>query len=107
MWMGRTGSYREYTGVGTYSDIFLTSHAQSIKRAVNSPFKVYPKFTWGFPGGTVVKNLPADAGNSRRRFNPWVLGEGNGKLLQYSCLASSTDRGTWRATVHGVTKSGT
>ena len=34
-------------------------------RAVNSPFKVYPRFTWGFPGGTVVKNLPADAGNSR------------------------------------------
>ena len=34
-------------------------------RAVNSPFKVYPKFTWGFPGGTVVKNLPANAGDSR------------------------------------------
>ena len=28
--------------------------------------------------------------------------EGNGKPLQYSCLGSLTDRGTWQATVHGV-----
>ena len=32
-------------------------------------------------------------------------GEGNGDPLQYSCLENSMDRGTWRATVHGVTKS--
>ena len=31
-------------------------------------------------------------------------GEGNGNPLQYSCLENSTDRGTWRAIVHGVTK---
>ena len=31
--------------------------------------------------------------------------EGNGNPLQYSCLENSTDRGTWWATVHGVTKS--
>ena len=30
--------------------------------------------------------------------------EGNGYLLQYSCLEYSTDREAWRATVHGVTK---
>ena len=29
-------------------------------------------------------------------------GEGNGNPLQYSCLESLTDRGGWRATVHGV-----
>ena len=34
-------------------------------------------------------------------------GEGNGYPLQYSCLKNSIDRGTWRATVHGVTKSQT
>ena len=34
-------------------------------------------------------------------------GEGNGNPLQYSCLENSTDRGAWRATVHGVTKSQT
>ena len=31
-------------------------------------------------------------------------GEGNGTLLQYSCLENSMDRGAWRATVHGVEK---
>ena len=32
-------------------------------------------------------------------------GEGSGHLLQYSCLENPMDRGAWRATVHGVTKS--
>ena len=32
------------------------------------------------------------------------LGEGNGSLIQYSCLRNTLDRGAWRATVHGVTK---
>ena len=30
---------------------------------------------------------------------------GNGNPFQYSCLESSTDRGAWQATVHGVAKS--
>ena len=34
-------------------------------------------------------------------------GEGNGSPLQYSCLENPMDRGAWRATVHGVTKSQT
>ena len=34
-------------------------------------------------------------------------GSGNGNLLQYSCLEKSMDGGAWRATVHGVAKSGT
>ena len=34
-------------------------------------------------------------------------GEGNGNPLQYSCLENPTDRGDWRATVHGVAKSRT
>ena len=32
-------------------------------------------------------------------------GEGNGTPLQYSCLENPMDRGAWRATVHGVTRS--
>ena len=36
-----------------------------------------------------------------------VTGEGNGNPLQYSCLENRMDRGTWWATVHGVTKSRT
>ena len=35
------------------------------------------------------------------------LGGGNGNPLQYSCLENPMDRGTWQATVHGVTKSQT
>ena len=31
-------------------------------------------------------------------------GEGKGYPLQYSCLENSMDRGTWQATVHGVTE---
>ena len=34
-------------------------------------------------------------------------GEGNGTLLQYSCLGNAMDREAWQATVHGVTKSQT
>ena len=46
------------------------------------------------PGGTVVKNLPANAEDS-----DWIPGlgrppgEGNGNPLQYSCLGNSMDRG--------------
>ena len=43
-------------------------------------------------------------------FDPWVRktpGGGNGHPLQYSCLEQSTDRGAWRSTVHGATKSWT
>ena len=34
-------------------------------------------------------------------------GEGNSNLLLYSCLGNPMDRGAWRATVHGITKSQT
>ena len=34
-------------------------------------------------------------------------GEGNGNPLQHSCLENPVDRGTWQATVHGVTESDT
>ena len=36
-----------------------------------------------------------------------ILGEGNGTLLQYSCLENPMDGGAWWATVHGVAKSQT
>ena len=60
----------------------------------------------GFPGGSVVKNLPANAGDagsipeSRR-----LPADENDKPIQYSCLGNSTDRGAWRATVRGVAES--
>ena len=36
----------------------------------------------------------------------YIIGEGNGNLLQYSCLENPVDRGAWLATVHGVTRVG-
>ena len=56
----------------------------------------------------MVKNLPARAGDARDTGSIPGLGrspgEGNGNLLQYSCLEISSHRGAWRATVHGVTE---
>ena len=59
----------------------------------------------GSPGGSVVKNLPANAGDIGF-ISEWgkFPGEGNGNPLQYSCLGNPMDRGAWQATVHGVVK---
>ena len=58
-----------------------------------------------------MKNLPANAGDIRDAGSIPGLerspGGGHGNALQYSCLETSMDRGAWRATVHGVTKSQT
>ena len=61
----------------------------------------------GFPGGSVVKNLPASTEVSLISWLGRPPGEGNGEPFQYSCLKNSMDRGAWWATVHGVTKSQT
>ena len=65
----------------------------------------------GFPGGSVVKNLPANAGETGDVLlclgQEDSLGGGNGNPLQYSCLENPMDRGAWQATVHRVTKSQT
>ena len=65
----------------------------------------------GFPGGTVIKNLPATVGNARDEGSIPGSGRspggGNGNPLQYSCVGNPMDRGVWGATVHGVAKSQT
>ena len=64
-----------------------------------------------FPSGTVVKNLPANAGNARDMGSILMSGRsirvGNGNPFQYSCLENSMDRGAWRAIAHRVAKSWT
>ena len=62
----------------------------------------------GFPGGSVVKNLSANARNAGL-IPGWgrFPGEENGKLLQYSCLENPMDGGAWQAIVHVVAKSRT
>ena len=56
----------------------------------------------------VVKNSLANTGDVGS-IPGWgrSLGRGNGTPLQYSCLGNPMDRGAWRATVYGVTKSQT
>ena len=65
----------------------------------------YTHICWGFPGGPVVKNPPANAGDTS--LIPGLgrsPGEGNDNPLQYSCLGNPMDRGACWAKVHGVTK---
>ena len=65
-------------------------------------------WNWGFPGDSVIKNPPANAGDARLiPGSGRSPGEGNGNPLQYSCLGNSIDRGTWWATAHVVAKSQT
>ena len=62
-------------------------------------------------GALVVKNPSANAGDIRDVGLIPGLGRspggGYGSPLQYSCLENPMDRGAWRATVYGVTKSRT
>ena len=59
----------------------------------------------GFPVGSVVKNLPANAGDAGS-----IPGSGkspaerNSNSLQYSCQGNPMDRGAWWARVYGVAK---
>ena len=61
-----------------------------------------------FSGGTVVMNLPDNAGGTRDAGSIPGSGRspggGNGNPLQYSCLGNSIDRGAWWAAVYGFTK---
>ena len=62
----------------------------------------------------MVKNLHANAGDTGKRHNvrdtgliPGLgqsPGGGYGNSIQYSCMGNSMDRGTWKATLHTVTK---
>ena len=61
-----------------------------------------------FPGGTMLKNPPANAGDVG--LIPWSEkspGVENGNLFQYSCMENLLDRGAWRATNHMITRSQT
>ena len=57
----------------------------------------------GFWGGSVVKNLPANAGDA-----VLILGSGRSpgeeNPLKYTYLRNPMDRGAWQATVRGVAK---
>ena len=62
----------------------------------------------GFLGGSVVKDLPANAGDLGSILGLGRSpGGGHGNPLQYSCLWNPTDREAWQATVYGAAKSQT
>ena len=67
-----------------------------------------PGVWWGFPGVSDGKASACNAGDlgliPGLERSP---AEGNGYLLQCSCLKNSTDRVAWHALAHGVAKSGT
>ena len=68
-----------------------------LQREINVAFKISFIWSWGFPSGSVVKNLPAMQAIQEK----WVwspgqedpLREGNGNWLQYSCLENPMDGG--------------
>ena len=64
-------------------------------------------YSKGFPGGSGVKNPPGMQETWVRSLG-WEdpLGEGHGNPLRYSCLENPMDGEAWRATGHGVAKSG-
>ena len=50
----------------------------------------------GFPGGSVVKNLATNEGDTGSiPGSGRSPGEGNDNPLQYSCLGTPTDKGAW------------
>ena len=64
-------------------------------------------FPWGFPGNSVVRNPPANAGDAG--LTPGLgrsPGEENGNPVWYSFLENSMDRGAWQATVMGLQRVG-
>ena len=80
--------------------------------AIHTPTYMYLlwalQILWWLPWDVnlIVFLLYLESSNTSPTPTP-LPGEGKGNPLQYSCLGNSMDRGAWRATVHGVTKSQT
>ena len=63
-------------------------------------FRTLPERGMGFPGGSVVKNQPTNAGDAGSILGSGRSpGGGNGKPVHYSCLENPLDRGAWQAAV--------
>ena len=83
-----------------------TSDLQSVR--IKTALKCFLEGTipgLGFPGSSVVKNLPANAGDTGL-----IAGlersprKGNGNPFQCSCLGNPADREAWQTTARGVAK---
>ena len=86
----------------------VTEGVQPLRQQKSESSKGYILMEKGFLGGSVIKDLPANAGDKGDM--DLIPGlerspeEGYGNPLQYSGLENPKDRGAWQATVHGVAK---
>ena len=84
------GSWNHLHRIGIQTLVLLISHV-----LISNLTQIFPLtfnyFNMGFPGDSVVKNLPANVGDSG---SPGVR---NGNPLHYSCLENSMDRRAWWA----------
>ena len=91
-----------------FHDRFFSIHFDFDKYCIKIVFCCVLSLTFwlgSFPSGSVVKNLPANAGDTGSiPGSGRPPGEGNGNSLLYSCLGNPRDRRAWRAPVHGVAK---
>ena len=82
-----------------------------IKKSINQRFqrgcREKGALLLGLLDSAVVKNLPANVGDTSLIPGSGISPEGNGNPLQCSCLEKSHGRGAWPATVHRVAKSWT
>ena len=98
-------------GFGKKLDMTLFRDSQTLLMAYRRAFDLesllgLQQAQVGFPGGSVVKNLPISTGDVS--LIPGLgrsPGGRHGNPLQYSCLENPMDQGAWRAMVHRVTKS--
>ena len=72
---------------------------------LHSAFFFFFNSSVGFPGGSLIKNPPANAGDAGSIPGSGIsLAERNGNPFQCSCLGNPMNRGAWRVTVHGVAR---
>ena len=77
--------------------IFDTEKLSTI--GIKAPSPPPPKGLYDFSGGSVVEESSCYAEDPGSVYGSGRSpGEGNGNLLQYSCLGNPMDRGAWRAT---------
>ena len=109
-WILKSSTFLKYLAITLQSNIFIfpsTSDLQSVRITLNSFLEgTIPGL--GFPGSSVVKNLPAHAGDTGSiPGSERPPGVGNDNPLQCSCPGNPIDKGAWQATVHGVAESDT
>ena len=104
---GMTSDRRLEKQQGLCRSLFLSP--RSLDTFIFGPFhSIHSPPVPCFPGGSVVKNPPASAGDlgSIPELGRYP-GEGNGNPLQYSCLESLVGREAWQATGYRVAESWT